>query len=139
MGNREKEYEVVLHLVSMSDVVVRDNALEAARQSANKLLEKKVPGNYYFVVRVFPHHVIRENRMLAGAGADRLQQGMRRAFGKPTSKAARIFKGTEVFTVFAFKKDAAVVKEALFKANLKMSGKYRVVEEDLSKPTTPFI
>lgn len=41
-------------------------------------------------VRVHPFHVIRINKMLSCAGADRLQQGMRGAWGKPYGSVARV-------------------------------------------------
>ena len=45
---------------------------------------------YYLKVRTYPHQVLRENKMMAFAGADRLQDGMRRSFGKPCGTAARL-------------------------------------------------
>ncbi|RWW34088.1 hypothetical protein GW17_00001178, partial [Ensete ventricosum] len=37
-----------------------------------------------------PFHVLRINKMLSCAGADRLQTGMRGAFGKPQGTCARV-------------------------------------------------
>jgi len=141
MGSRNNDFNLVAHLVAKEDVVLRDDALESARQSANKHLEKKMAGNYYFIVRVFPHHVIRENRMISGAGADRLQKGMRKAYGKATNRAARINKGTAVFTIYTYKTNSNIthVKEALKKAYLKMSKGYSIVFEDLPAPTSPSV
>jgi large subunit ribosomal protein L10e len=68
---------------------IRMQALEAARQMASKYLTKYVgDANYYMRLDSVPHHVLRENRMLAMAGADRLQEGMRLAFGSPAGRAA---------------------------------------------------
>jgi large subunit ribosomal protein L10e len=50
-------------------------------------------------VRVHPWHVLRINKMLSCAGADRLQQGMRGAFGKPVGKAARVAIGDILFSI----------------------------------------
>lgn len=41
-------------------------------------------------IRVHPFHVIRQKKMLTCAGADRLQTGMRHAFGKPAGTVARV-------------------------------------------------
>jgi large subunit ribosomal protein L10e len=41
-------------------------------------------------IRVHPYHVLRINKMLSCAGADRLQAGMRGAFGKPYGLCARV-------------------------------------------------
>ena len=56
-------------------------ALEAARICANKYITK-VSGrdSFHLRVRVHPFHVLRINKMLSCAGADRLQQGMRGAW-----------------------------------------------------------
>ncbi|MBN2478506.1 50S ribosomal protein L16 [Candidatus Micrarchaeota archaeon] len=126
MGNKKDDYDLKANLVAVDDVVVRDNALESARQSTNKHLETKTAGNYYFIVRPYPHHVIRENKMIAGAGADRLQKGMRKAYGRPTDRAARLYKGQEIFTVFTYKNHIEHVKAAFEKAKRKLSGKYRI-------------
>ncbi|MBI5228141.1 50S ribosomal protein L16 [Candidatus Micrarchaeota archaeon] len=126
MGTEKPDYDSVLSLTSLEAVILRDNAIESARQSSNKYLEEAAPGSYYFVVRVYPHHVIRENKMIAGAGADRLQKGMRRAFGRPTDRAARLQVGTPLFTVHTYKANIAHVKKAFDRAVRKLSGKYRI-------------
>lgn len=127
MGTPKKDYDLTLDLVAQDDLILRDNALEAARQSANKYLEKALVGNYYMIVRVFPHHVLRENKMIAGAGADRLQKGMRQSFGRPTDRAARLHKGTPVFSVHTYKANVETVQVSFRRARLKMSGGYKVV------------
>jgi len=127
MGINNKEYDLEVSLVSDEPIILRDNAIESARQTSNKYLELNMPGAYYFIVRCYPHHIIRENKMIAGAGADRLQRGMRQAFGRPTNRAARLKKGTEFLTVRTFKANIAHVKKAFAKAKRKLSGSYRVI------------
>lgn len=127
MGAMKKDFDVVMHLTSEQATILRDNSIESARQTCNKYLEKSILGNYYFIVRVFPHHVVRENKMIAGAGADRLQKGMRQSFGRPTDKAARLGVGTQVFTVYSYKQNAARLKAALERAKRKLAGKYRIM------------
>lgn len=127
MGNKKPDYDLVVSLRSEYGVILRDNAIESARQSSNKHLEKTAAGNYYFVVRVYPHHVVRENKMIAGAGADRLQKGMRQAFGRPTDCAARIDAGQDLFTVYTYKANLEFVKKAMLKAKKKVSGRYRMI------------
>jgi large subunit ribosomal protein L10e len=126
MGVMKDDFNLEMNLVSEHAVIIRDNAIESARQSSNKYLEKSVPGNYYFIVRVYPHHIIRENKMIAGAGADRLQKGMRQAFGRPTDRAARLKAGTALFTVHSQKTNEAHLKKALVRAKMKLSGKFRI-------------
>jgi large subunit ribosomal protein L10e len=83
---------------------------------------------YFFKVRVYPHNVIRENKMIAGAGADRLQKGMRLAYGRSTDRAARIYPGQAVFTVHVAKLNASHIEEAFRRAKRKMSGSFRMVQ-----------
>lgn len=127
MGVDKKDYDLVMHLRADGPIILRDNAIESARMSANKLLEKEIMGEYYFIVRVYPHHVIRENKMIAGAGADRLQKGMRRAFGRPVDLAARLVKGSDLFSVYTYKANVQFVAQALERAKRKISGSYSVV------------
>nr|QNO54438.1 50S ribosomal protein L10e [Methanosarcinales archaeon ANME-1 ERB7] len=130
MGAMKDDFDLVVHLQSLEPIIIRDNSMESARQTSNKLLESKMAGNYYFIVRVYPHHIIRENKMIAGAGADRLQKGMRRAFGRPSNRAARLSVGTSLFTVHTHKANLAHVKAALERAKRKISGSYRIVVEE---------
>ncbi len=80
------EFPFCCHLVSDEYEQVSSEALEAARICANKYVTK-VAGKdaFHMRVRVHPFHVIRINKMLSCAGADRLQTGMRGAWGKPTA------------------------------------------------------
>lgn len=49
-------------------------ALEAARVSANKYMSKFAgKDNFHMRIRAHPFHVLRINKMLSCAGADRLQ------------------------------------------------------------------
>ena len=129
MGTKNVDYDLVMHLRADRDVIIRDNSMEAARMTSNKHLENNLAGNYYFVIRVYPHHVIRENKMIAGAGADRLQKGMRKSFGRPTDLAARVHKGTDLFSVYTFKSNEENVKLAFAKAKKKLSRSFSVIVE----------
>jgi large subunit ribosomal protein L10e len=126
MGDRKLPYDCTLSLVAEQDVQLRDNSLEASRQAANKYLEKTIPMQYFFKVRVFPHNVLRENKMIAGAGADRLQKGMRKAYGRSTDRAARIRAGQEVFTIHVGKANVPHILEAYRRARMKMSGSFGI-------------
>jgi len=134
MGNRKQHFDYVFDFVAAHDVQLRDNTLEAARQAANKYLEKTILNQFFFKVRVFPHNVIRENRMIAGAGADRLQKGMRQSYGRPMDRAARVNAGQPVFTIYVTKENVPHIAEALRRARRKMSGRYVIVQRDYKAP-----
>ena len=130
MGAIKPDYNATFRLISQQDIQIRDNALESARQAVNKFLEKSMLGNFYFVVRVFPHQVIRENKMIAGAGADRLQKGMRQSFGRATDKAARVRKHQDVFLINTYKDKSRIIELAIGRALQKLPGSYKLTMED---------
>ena len=107
MGNFKdfKKYEVRIDVVPCGRVQVRHNALESIRMALNRFMEKNCEKqNFYFKIRVYPHHVVREHAILSGAGADRLSQGMKHAFGRPSGRAARVKKGQPVLSIYTYKK-----------------------------------
>ncbi|MET1128296.1 MAG: 50S ribosomal protein L16 [Thermoproteota archaeon] len=114
MGNPHGDYDYALELYVLERGQIRHNALEAARVMVHKYLSTSIgEDNYWFRVRVYPHHVLRENKMMAFAGADRLQEGMRQAFGKPVGTAARVFPGQAVLEVRVRKEHIDKAMEAL--------------------------
>jgi len=130
-GFQDEKYKCCVELVMDEKVQIRDNALEASRTLINKELEKKLKGNYFFVVAAYPHQILREKKILSGAGADRLSTGMQLAFGKPIGLAARVQEGNSVFRVFCNKNAINVAKEALKKVKSKIPGKKRIVVRSL--------
>lgn len=134
MGNTKLNAEVKLELKTIEWGVVRHNALEAARVISHKYLSKYVgDANYMLVIKVYPHHVIREHKMLAFAGADRLQEGMRLAFGKPAGLAVRASPGTVIVEVYGLKQHLEHLKEAMRRASSKFPLKCRIEIMELSK------
>jgi len=128
----DKPYELEVEMIEQSGVRIRDNALEAARQAANKFLEKTVPGNYFLQVVQYPHLILREHSALGVAGADRISKGMKRAFGRPKGRLAQVEAGKPVLRARILAKDLPLLKEALRRAALKMPGKTRVSVKDIS-------
>ena len=101
MGNErmfnEGKFPYQITIISLESAQIRDTALEACRQYLNKKLDKELSGLYLLKIYPFPHHIQRENKMLTGAGADRMQTGMQLSFGKPIAKSALLKKGSRVF------------------------------------------
>jgi large subunit ribosomal protein L10e len=116
-----ENFEVELSLVAKEGGQITHNALEAARISANRHLMKKIGrSNYYFKFRVFPHVVLRENKQATGAGADRVSDGMRRAFGKAVGLAANVDKGQRVMSVRINVPNFGHAKDSLKRAAAKL-------------------
>jgi len=124
-------YEYRLRLVARESVQVRDAALEAARVASGKALSQRIGDNFYLALKAHPHHVLRENKMIFGAHADRLQEGMSRAFGRPAGRAARIEAGEEVFELYVYGKDLELAKQALRVAASKLPKSYDIRIERL--------
>jgi large subunit ribosomal protein L10e len=126
MGNAKGHYDLELTLRPEQPIQLRSNALESARQVANKHLERELAAEYMFKVLVYPHNVIREHKMATGAGADRISRGMSQAFGRPVSVAARIREGQAIMVIRMMKENRAVGIEAFKRAASKLSGTYKV-------------
>merc|ERR1712216_986193 len=77
--------------VSIEKEQLSSEALEAARVACNKYMVKNAGKDaFHLRIRVHPWHVLRINKMLSCAGAERLQTGMRGAFGKTYGTVARV-------------------------------------------------
>ena len=128
--SREGKLPHELTLVSDEAAQIRHNALEACRQYINKQLDEALAGQYLFKVIPFPHHVQRENKMLTGAGADRMQSGMQLSYGKPMGKAAIVKRGSRIFYLaVGNEKAVAVVRDVLGKIKSKLPCKTKVFYE----------
>lgn len=122
------EFPLCVHLISNEREQLSSEALEAARISANKYISKcSGKDNFHMRVRVHPFHVVRINKMLSCAGADRLQTGMRGAFGKPIGTVARVDIGQILFSVRTKDANKAVVIEALRRCKFKFPGQQKII------------
>ncbi|MBD3249588.1 50S ribosomal protein L16 [Candidatus Woesearchaeota archaeon] len=134
MGNPKREYGYQLDLVSKSDLQIRHNALESARMTCNRLLELQLGKNGYFLkVKPYPFHILRENPLAAGAGADRMSTGMKMSFGKAISSAARIKKGQSIFSLKVNKQNLPLAKKALKRATYKIPCKCHIDIKELKQ------
>merc|ERR1712130_400699 len=122
------DFPLCIHLVSNELEQLSSEALEAARICANKYITK-VSGRdaFHLRIRVHPFHVLRINKMLSCAGADRLQQGMRGAWGKPHGLAARVNIGQIIMSVRTKDLNKAVAIEGLRRARYKFPGQQRII------------
>lgn len=121
IGNKTDKFPLKLELVANERCQVRHNALESARITANRVLEKNIgTTNYRFRVHVYPFHVLRENKQATGAGADRVSQGMRASFGKAVGTAARVEANQAIMSVETTEQHLKTAKQALKKAGIKL-------------------
>jgi len=122
------EFPYCAHLVSDEYEQLSSEALEAGRICANKYVVKTAGKDaFHLRVRVHPFHVIRINKMLSCAGADRLQTGMRGAWGKPYGTVARVNIGQVIMSIRCKDVNAPVVTEALRRARYKFPGRQKII------------
>jgi len=127
-----EDFPLCIHLCSGEYEQLSSEALEAARIVVNKYISK-VAGKdaFHMRVRIHPYHVLRINKMLSCAGADRLQTGMRGAFGKPVGIVARVHIGQIIISVRSADKHKHVVVEALRRSKYKFPGRQNIVVSNL--------
>lgn len=132
MGEPNKKFEYTLDLVSKNPVQIRQESIESARQTSARLLEKNLTKSDFFMkIRIYPFHVLRENPLAAGAGADRMSTGMQRSFGKPIGVAARVRKGQIILSLSVDKNNLELARKALRRAATKVPCSC-MIEEALS-------
>jgi len=129
MGDTKAKFEYKARLIALERAQIRHNALEAARVATNRVLMDKLSNNYRLHVHPYPHIILRENKMIFGAHADRLQDGMRRSFGKPIGTAARVDPNQTIITVSVNADGVETAKEALRHGSAKLPITCRIIIE----------
>ncbi len=129
MGDTKSEFEYEAKLLALEKAQIRHNALEAARVATNRYLGNKLSEHYCLRVRPYPHAILRENKMIFGAHADRLQDGMRRSFGKPIGTAARVKPEQVIMTVNVNADGVQAAKEALKRGSAKLPIPCKIIVE----------
>ena len=127
MGEKASIFPYRVALISREALQIRQEAIESARLTTIRLLEKRLGRvGYHFKIKLFPFHVLRENALASGAGADRLSTGMKMSFGKPVGVAAQIREGQEIMVVNTSKKNLVLGRQALKRAAQKLPGTYTI-------------
>lgn len=121
------DFPFAAHMVSDEKEQLSSEAIEAARVACNKYMAKYAgKDTFHMRVRIHPFHVLRINKMLSCAGADRLQTGMRGAFGKPQGTVARVNIGQTLLSVRTKDSNREHVLEALRRAKYKFPGRQKI-------------
>jgi large subunit ribosomal protein L10e len=134
MGDTKGDFEVEARLVALKKAQIRHSALEAARVATNRVLMDKLENNYLLQIHPYPHIILRENKMIFGAHADRLQQGMRRSFGKAIGTAARVKPEQTLITVKVKANGVETAKESLKRGSAKLPIPCKIVVEKILSP-----
>ncbi len=123
------EFPFAVHLLSGEKEQLSSEALEAARIAVNKYMTKTCGKEaFHLRIRKHPYHVLRINKMLTCAGADRLQTGMRGAYGKPNGLCARVLIGSKIMSIRTKESNKHHAYEALRRCKYKFPGRQNVVD-----------
>jgi len=129
-GNMQKEFPAEVLLITKSALQIRHNAIESARLSANRYLEKNLGKQGFCLrIRIYPHHILRENPLASGAGADRMSTGMKKSFGKAIGIAAQVKTGQTLFSASVDKENIGIAKIALKRASYSLPCSCSVAEK----------
>ena len=136
-GGKRGTYQYCVQLLLNEKIQIRHMAIESTRLAANKTLEKTTgESGYYSRLRIYPHNMLRENKQIATAGADRISEGMRRAWGKATSLGARVRAGQCIMELYVNGNDhLKEKKKALKGACVKLPGTPTITVMDWNKPS----
>lgn len=126
-GNLTKEFPLKVDLISKDPLHIRHNAIESARLTSHRFLEKSLgKQGFRLSIRIYPHHILRENPLASGAGADRMSTGMKMSFGKAIGMAARVKPDQALMTVGIEKQHMDIAKRAMKRASYKFPCSCRI-------------
>ena len=120
LGSKKADFPVQISLVANEECQIRHNALESARITVNRAMEKVGSANFRLKILAYPHVILRENKQATGAGADRVSQGMRASYGKAVGTAARVKPDQVIMTIETLEQNTSHAKNALRKAGMKI-------------------
>lgn len=132
-GFNDGKYKIKMTIISEEMIQIRDLALEATRQSIHKDMTDALQKNYFLRCNVYPHNILRNNRVFSGGSkGERIQTGMSKSFGTPEGRAATLKKNAPVFTAyFNGEENIQKIRNFFAKASPKLPCKVRFVVERL--------
>jgi large subunit ribosomal protein L10e len=136
MGDTKGTFEVESQLIGQRRAQIRHRALEFAHVATNRILMDKLMNDYLMVIHPQRHIILRENKMIFGVHANRLQQGLKRSFGSAISISAKV-EVEQSNTTFRVKANQrAVATESLKRGSAKLPTTCkRVISKIVASPT----
>jgi large subunit ribosomal protein L10e len=134
MGNTKEQFPYRVRLLTKKRGQILHKALESARIAAMRHLERRLERkNFMLKIVPYPHQVIREHKRVNVAQADRFQEGMKKAYGKPAAVAARVDRRDDIFVAEVSKKNIEEAKKALNKASHKLPLPMKILVEKVEE------
>jgi len=132
MGNTSKDFPYRVSLITRRGGQILHNALEAARIAAMRHLERRLERqNFMLKIIPYPNQIVREHKRVNVAQADRFQEGMKKAYGKPAAMAARVNRRDPIFIAEVAKAHVPEARKALEKASNKLPITMKILVEKL--------
>lgn len=108
------DYTHELSLVALREKFVPEVVLESVRLALGHALADIKDRQYVFRILPYPHHILRTNKILGTAKAERISEGMRRSFGKSIGlKAAHVKKNQAIVKLWVYEEYLKLAKNAL--------------------------
>ncbi|MEM0465294.1 MAG: 50S ribosomal protein L16 [Candidatus Pacearchaeota archaeon] len=128
-------YEYKITMMTEEPIQIRDLALEAARQAIHKELNIILQKNYFLRCNVYPHNILRNNRVFSGGSkGERIQTGMSKSFGTPEGRAAILKKNKPIFTTyFSGESFISKVRDIFKSASSKLPCRTKILVEKIKK------
>jgi len=127
MGNNMIQFPVAISMVSDDLFIIRDNALEALRVAVARQLTKYFgKDGFYMRLFVYPHNILRENKVPTGNKADKIGDGMSHSFGRPIGRSVRVTPGKKIFSIYVQQESIEEGKLAVAKAIGKINGRVKI-------------
>jgi len=134
MGNTKEQFPYRVKLITRKSGQILHNALEAGRIAAMRHLERNLERkNFMLKIVPYPHQVVREHKRVNVAQADRFQEGMKKAYGKPAAVAARVDRRQDIFIAEVSKQNVNEAKKALTKASHKLPIPMKIMIEKVEE------
>jgi len=114
-------------LINIARINYSSESLEAIRITLNRNLSKSIKNRqFHLKIRLHPTHILRNNKMLTKAGADRVQTGMRKSFGKPEGLCARTKANQKILSVRGRFKFKIQIVNAIRQITYKLPGRQEI-------------
>mmetsp|Transcript_14514 Transcript_14514/g.23017 ORF Transcript_14514/g.23017 Transcript_14514/m.23017 type:complete len:183 (+) Transcript_14514:102-650(+) len=134
LGNKKAKvdkFSMCINMINLEARHISSNCLEAIRIVINRNLNKNFKKTQYHLrIRSHPMHIVRNNKVLSKAGADRVSKGMRKSYGKPFALVARLKNNDIIISIRAKSKYKKTIVNILKNVTYKISGIQSIKESE---------
>jgi len=122
-GDEHEKFQYELQLISQNQKYLTANSLDAVRVAMGHILADK---KFFFKILPYCHIVLREHGLLGVAKAERLAKGMKKSFGKPSSRCAMVNQNQPIIVLRV--NDLNLGRKVLKAASKKLKPSWKIVQ-----------